>query len=170
MSVQRVKWAFRNCWTSSSHQFYIMTCHFCQSSLDCKDVGDLSHWPDSKAVNKRYFAINLNLKTDWTWTRFTLTGCKDIDDALHCMQLANGNFQVGVHIADVTNFVLPGTPLDEEASQRGTSVYLVDRRIDMLPKALTEGRWFVLCIMMVFCIVTVLWRELMFKRVCGQRL
>ena len=42
-------------------------------------------------------------------------------------------------IADVTNFVLPGTPLDEEASKRGTSVYLVEQRIDMLPKPLTEG-------------------------------
>jgi exoribonuclease II len=42
-------------------------------------------------------------------------------------------------IADVTNFVFPGTPLDDEASQRGTSVYLVERRIDMLPKPLTEG-------------------------------
>ncbi|CAN4078578.1 unnamed protein product [Withania somnifera] len=65
-------------------------------------------------------------------------GCKDIDDALHCMPLPNGNFEVGVHIADVTNFVHPGTPLDDEASQRGTSVYLVERRIDMLPKPLTE--------------------------------
>ncbi|KAI4327860.1 hypothetical protein L6164_020272 [Bauhinia variegata] len=65
-------------------------------------------------------------------------GCKDIDDALHCTALPNGNFEVGVHIADVTNFVHPGTPLDNEASQRGTSVYLVERRIDMLPKPLTE--------------------------------
>ncbi|XP_072963915.1 exosome complex exonuclease RRP44 homolog A [Typha angustifolia] len=65
-------------------------------------------------------------------------GCRDIDDALHCTSLPNGDFEVGVHIADVTNFVLPGTPLDEEAAQRGTSVYLVDRRIDMLPKPLTE--------------------------------
>ncbi|KAF5753110.1 putative mitotic control protein dis3 [Tripterygium wilfordii] len=65
-------------------------------------------------------------------------GCKDIDDALHCTTLPNGNFEVGVHIADVTNFVHPGTPLDDEASQRGTSVYLVERRIDMLPKPLTE--------------------------------
>ncbi|CAI5531049.1 unnamed protein product, partial [Closterium sp. Naga37s-1] len=65
-------------------------------------------------------------------------GCRDIDDALHCVPLPNGNFDVGVHIADVTNFVLPGTPLDVEASQRGTSVYLVERRIDMLPKPLTE--------------------------------
>ncbi|XP_068646865.1 exosome complex exonuclease RRP44 homolog A [Aristolochia californica] len=65
-------------------------------------------------------------------------GCRDIDDALHCTLLSNGNYEVGVHIADVTNFVHPGTPLDEEASQRGTSVYLVERRIDMLPKPLTE--------------------------------
>ncbi|KAL2905965.1 Exosome complex exonuclease RRP44-like protein A [Bienertia sinuspersici] len=65
-------------------------------------------------------------------------GCRDIDDALHCTPLPNGNFAVGVHIADVTNFVHPGTPLDDEASQRGTSVYLVERRIDMLPKPLTE--------------------------------
>ncbi|XP_062102794.1 exosome complex exonuclease RRP44 homolog A [Humulus lupulus] len=65
-------------------------------------------------------------------------GCTDIDDTLHCTALPNGNFEVGVHIADVTNFVHPGTPLDDEASQRGTSVYLVERRIDMLPKPLTE--------------------------------
>ncbi|XP_006467105.1 exosome complex exonuclease RRP44 homolog A [Citrus sinensis] len=65
-------------------------------------------------------------------------GCKDIDDALHCTALSSGNFEVGVHIADVTNFVHPGTPLDDEASKRGTSVYLVERRIDMLPKPLTE--------------------------------
>ena len=45
-------------------------------------------------------------------------------------------------IADVTNFVHPGSPLDDEASQRGTSVYLVERRIDMLPKPLTEGQPF----------------------------
>ncbi|KAL9672529.1 hypothetical protein QQ045_028780 [Rhodiola kirilowii] len=65
-------------------------------------------------------------------------GCRDIDDALHCTLLPSGNFEVGVHIADVTNFVHPGTPLDDEATQRGTSVYLVERRIDMLPKPLTE--------------------------------
>ncbi|PIN02756.1 Exosomal 3'-5' exoribonuclease complex, subunit Rrp44/Dis3 [Handroanthus impetiginosus] len=65
-------------------------------------------------------------------------GCWDIDDALHCTLLPSGNFEVGVHIADVTNFVHPGTPLDDEASQRGTSVYLVGKRIDMLPKPLTE--------------------------------
>ncbi|KAL3525159.1 hypothetical protein ACH5RR_013531 [Cinchona calisaya] len=65
-------------------------------------------------------------------------GCKDIDDALHCTALPSGNFEVGVHIADVTDFVHSGTPLDDEAAKRGTSVYLVERRIDMLPKPLTE--------------------------------
>ena len=63
---------------------------------------------------------------------------QDIDDALHTRPLPNGNIEVGVHIADVTAFVSAGTPIDEEAAKRGTSVYLVERRIDMLPKALTE--------------------------------
>ena len=66
-------------------------------------------------------------------------GCKDIDDALHCVTLENGNFEVGVHIADVSHFVKEGTELDLEARRRGTSVYLVDRRIDMLPKLFTEN-------------------------------
>ena len=60
-------------------------------------------------------------------------GCTDIDDALHVVSLPNGNFQVGVHIADVTHFVKPGNVMDAEAASRGTTVYLVDKRIDMLP-------------------------------------
>lgn len=64
-------------------------------------------------------------------------GCTDIDDALHARYLENlGLIEVGVHIADVTRFVFGGTPLDEEASSRSTTVYLVDRRIDMLPSLL----------------------------------
>jgi len=65
-------------------------------------------------------------------------GCKDIDDALHCLKLPNGHFQVGVHIADVSYFVKPGTAIDLEASSRCTTIYLEDRRTDMLPKLLTE--------------------------------
>lgn len=65
-------------------------------------------------------------------------GCKDIDDALHCKILPNGNLEVGVHIADVTHFVLADLPLDLEASERCTTVYLVERRTDMLPGILTE--------------------------------
>lgn len=63
-------------------------------------------------------------------------GCQDIDDALHARKLPNGNFEVGVHIADVSNFVKPATAMDTEASIRGTTVYLVDKRIDMLPMLL----------------------------------
>jgi exosome complex exonuclease DIS3/RRP44 len=63
-------------------------------------------------------------------------GCVDIDDALHARKLPNGNLEVGVHIADVSNFVKPNNAMDEEASLRGTTVYLVDKRIDMLPMLL----------------------------------
>jgi exosome complex exonuclease DIS3/RRP44 len=62
--------------------------------------------------------------------------CQDIDDALHARPLANGNIEVGVHIADVSNFVKPNNAMDLEASTRGTTVYLVDKRIDMLPMLL----------------------------------
>lgn len=58
-------------------------------------------------------------------------GCKDIDDALHVRKLSNGNWEFGVHIADVTSFVEYGSAIDLEARARGTTVYLVQRRIDM---------------------------------------
>ena len=54
-------------------------------------------------------------------------GCTDIDDALHARLLENGNFEVGVHIADVSHFIRPGTAIDKEAAKRGTTVYLIDR-------------------------------------------
>ncbi|KAI3619840.1 mitotic control protein dis3 [Moniliophthora roreri] len=60
----------------------------------------------------------------------------DIDDALHAKQLPNGNIEAGVHIADVSHFVHPDNPMDSEAAARGTTVYLVDKRIDMLPSLL----------------------------------
>ncbi len=55
-------------------------------------------------------------------------GCTDIDDALHVRPLDNGNYEIGVHIADVSHFLRPGTALDVEASKRGTTVYLANRR------------------------------------------
>ncbi|TFY83451.1 hypothetical protein EWM64_g562 [Hericium alpestre] len=63
-------------------------------------------------------------------------GCQDIDDALHARKLPNGNIEAGVHIADVSHFVHPNNPMDDEAAARGTTVYLVDKRIDMLPSLL----------------------------------
>jgi exosome complex exonuclease DIS3/RRP44 len=65
-------------------------------------------------------------------------GCRDIDDALHARRLPSGRWEVGVHIADVTSFLQSGSAMDDEAAKRGTSTYLVQRRVDMLPKALTE--------------------------------
>ncbi len=59
---------------------------------------------------------------------------KDFDDALSIKKLENGNWEVGIHIADVSFFVRPGSDLDQEAYDRGTSVYLVDRVIPMLPR------------------------------------
>ena len=61
---------------------------------------------------------------------------KDFDDALSFRKLGNGNYEVGVHIADVSYYVKPGTPVDKEARERGTSVYLVDRTVPMLPEKL----------------------------------
>ncbi len=63
---------------------------------------------------------------------------KDFDDALSLQKLENGNWEVGVHIADVSHYVLPGTLLDDEAYERGTSVYLVDRVVPMLPEVLSN--------------------------------
>ena len=64
---------------------------------------------------------------------------KDFDDALSIEFLENGHFEVGVHIADVTHFVKPGSALDKEAYKRSTSVYLVDRVLPMLPERLSNG-------------------------------
>jgi ribonuclease R len=63
---------------------------------------------------------------------------KDFDDALSVRQLENGNWEVGVHIADVTHYVKTGTLVEEEAKQRATSVYLVDRVVPMLPERLSN--------------------------------
>ena len=54
-------------------------------------------------------------------------GCVDIDDALHCHEVAPGTWEVGVHIADVSHFVAAGCALDEAAAKRGTSTYLVEQ-------------------------------------------
>jgi len=74
-------------------------------------------------------------------TTFTIDpiDAKDFDDAISFKTLENGNFEIGVHIADVSHYVTPDSTLDKEAFQRGTSVYLVDRVIPMLPERLSNN-------------------------------
>ncbi|MBL7918386.1 MAG: ribonuclease R [Bacteroidia bacterium] len=106
--------------------------------------------PEKFSDEVEYYARNLNLKIEEAEikrrrdfrniTTFTIDpyDAKDFDDALSLLKLENGNWEVGVHIADVTHYLKPGTVLDKEAVNRATSVYLVDRCIPMLPEVLSN--------------------------------
>ena len=90
-------------------------------------------------ISEKITAEDLAERKDFRQT-FTFTidpaDAKDFDDAISFRPLENGNYEVGVHIADVSHYVLPGSPVDKEAQDRGTSVYLVDRTVPMLPEKL----------------------------------
>ncbi|XP_019776615.1 exosome complex exonuclease RRP44 isoform X2 [Delphinus delphis] len=110
---------------------------------------DVPHQPFSQAV------LSLLPKMPWSITEKDMKnredlrhlcvcsvdppGCTDIDDALHCRELENGNLEVGVHIADVSYFIRPGNALDQESARRGTTVYLCEKRIDMVPELLSSN-------------------------------
>lgn len=79
-----------------------------------------------------------DMRTDLTFT-IDPKDAKDFDDALSFTTLENGNYEVGIHIADVSHYVVPGTVLDDEAYERATSVYLVDRVVPMLPEILSNN-------------------------------
>src|SRR5690606_22228083 len=64
---------------------------------------------------------------------------RDFDDAISLQRTPDGHWHLGVHIADVSHFVQPGTPLDQEAEKRGTSVYLPTMVIPMLPEVISNG-------------------------------
>ncbi|AUC16678.1 ribonuclease R [Tenacibaculum sp. SZ-18] len=79
-----------------------------------------------------------DMRSDLTFTIDPITA-KDFDDALSFKVLENGNYEIGIHIADVSHYVKPNTILDDEAYDRATSVYLVDRVVPMLPEMLSNG-------------------------------
>lgn len=91
------------------------------------------------SISEEITAKDLKGRKDFRST-FTFTidpaDAKDFDDALSFRKLKNGNYEVGIHIADVSYYVTPGTAVDKEARERGTSVYLVDRTVPMLPEKL----------------------------------
>ena len=80
----------------------------------------------------------LDIRDRWTIT-IDPYDAKDFDDAISYRKLNNGNIEIGVHIADVSHYVTPGTAIDKEAFMRGTSVYLVDRVLPMLPEKLSNN-------------------------------
>ena len=91
------------------------------------------------SISEKIGKADLKGRADFRDTlTFTIdpSDAKDFDDALSFKPLPNGNYEVGVHIADVSWYVKPGTPVDKEARERGTSVYLVDRTVPMLPEKL----------------------------------
>lgn len=112
-----------------------------------KTFGLVGEFPDG--VRQQLSTMDLGIPDEELAQRETLFGkliftidgadSKDLDDAISLESLKNGNWLLGVHIADVTHYVREGTPLDREAIHRGTSVYLIDRVIPMLPRELSNG-------------------------------
>ncbi len=96
---------------------------------------------ESKAIPEDISEAEIARRRDMRGiTTFTIDpiDAKDFDDALSIQRLPNGNWEIGVHIADVSHYVQPGTALDREAFRRATSVYLVDRTVPMLPEKLSN--------------------------------
>ena len=108
------------------------------------EFGLPTHYPEeleklADEIDDRISADEIARREDFRdITTFTIdpADAKDFDDALSLRRLSDGKWEVGVHIADVTHYVKPGSPIDREAYQRGTSVYLVDRTVPMLPERL----------------------------------
>ena len=91
----------------------------------------------AKPVSEADMAGRMDLR-DWQMVTIDGEDAKDLDDAI-TLEMKDGHYFLGVHIADVTHYVKEGSPLDKEALKRGTSVYLVNKVIPMLPHALSNG-------------------------------
>ena len=89
-------------------------------------------------ITEKEISKRRDMRKDLTFT-IDPKDAKDFDDALSFTKLENGNFEVGIHIADVSHYLQPKTSLDDEAYERATSVYLVDRVVPMLPEMLSNG-------------------------------
>ena len=92
----------------------------------------------SLEITKDEISKRRDMRKDLTFT-IDPKDAKDFDDALSFTKLENGNYEIGIHIADVSHYVQPNTILDDEAYSRATSVYLVDRVVPMLPEMLSNG-------------------------------
>ena len=115
------------------HEIYLPP--FSASALAClPEISSGSEWqiPASETSKRR------DLRKSHRIFSVDPPGCQDIDDTMSACVLPNGDFEVGVHIADVTHFVQHESRLDLEARSRGTTFYLVDRRFDMLPPLLSS--------------------------------
>jgi ribonuclease R len=97
---------------------------------------------DAEKIRREITEADIKERRDFRYVpTFTVdpADARDFDDALSIKHLVNGNWEVGIHIADVTHYVRPGSLTEEEAKQRATSVYLVDRVVPMLPERLSNN-------------------------------
>ncbi|WP_299332855.1 RNB domain-containing ribonuclease [uncultured Psychroserpens sp.] len=101
------------------------------------EVEDYANSLDT-SITKEEIAKRRDMRQDLTFT-IDPKDAKDFDDALSFKVLDNGLFEIGIHIADVSHYLKEGTVLDDEAFERATSVYLVDRVVPMLPEVLSNG-------------------------------
>ena len=102
-----------------------------------KEVEDYANKIDT-SIKPAEIAKRRDMRETLTFT-IDPKDAKDFDDALSFKKLENGNYEIGIHIADVSHYLVPGTILDDEAYERATSVYLVDRVVPMLPEILSNG-------------------------------